>query len=163
MKLSYRLTRICGNAFSNGNIVFTSDGNSCLSPVGNRISIFDLVNQTTTTLPFENRKNIRCLAVSHNGRFVISVDVDGHALFINLPRKVILTHFNFKRKVYDIKFSPNDEMFVVTFGHGSQIWKTPGVKKEFAPLVLCRTIGGFYDDSLCVDWSSDSGINKCYY
>jgi hypothetical protein len=66
------------------------------------------------------------IVVSNNGRFLISVDVEGHALFINLSRRVVLDRINFKRKVYDIKFSPNDEMFAVTFGHGCQIWRSPG-------------------------------------
>jgi periodic tryptophan protein 2 len=88
MKFSYRLKRVCGNVYNNGNLTFTPDGNSLISPVGNRISVFDLVGQTTYTLPFENRKNIAAIAVSHNGRFLVTVDVEGHALFINLPRQV---------------------------------------------------------------------------
>ena len=156
MKLAYRLSRVCGNAYANGNLLFTSDGNSVISPVGNRISIYDLVQQTTTTLPFENRKDILCIAVSNDGRFLLSVDNEGHALFINLPTRVILLRFHFKRKVFAIKFSPDGTMFAVTFGQGCQIWKTPGIQKEFAPLVLARTIGGFHDDAVCLDWSHDS-------
>lgn len=156
MKLAYRLSKVCGNAFANGQLVFTADGDSVISPVGNRINIFDLVQQKTATLPFENRKDIQCMAVSHNGRFLISIDVEGHALFVNLPRRVILTRFNFKRPVKEVKFSPNDDLILVTHGHGCQIWRSPGVRKEFSPLVLCREIGGFYDDTTCADWSSDS-------
>ena len=150
MKLAYRLSRVCGNAYANGNLVFTSDGNSVISPVGNRISIYDLVQQTTSTLPFENRKDISCIAVSNDGRFLLSVDNEGHALFINLPTRVILLRFHFKRKVFDVKFSPDGSMFAVTFGGGCQIWKTPGIQKEFAPLVLSRTIGGFHDDAVSI-------------
>ena len=156
MKLAYRLTKVCGYAYSNGNLVFTPDGNSVISPVGNRLTIFDLVHQTTTTLPFENRKNIQSTAISNNGRFLISVDDEGHALFINLPRKVILLRFHFKRKVRCIQFSPDDTMFAATFGHNVQIWRTPSIEKEFAPLILNRTVGGFYDDTRCLCWSPDS-------
>jgi periodic tryptophan protein 2 len=156
MKLSYRLKRVCGEVFSNGNILFTPDGNSIISPVGNRVTYFDLVEQSSTTLPFENRKNIKRCAISHSGRFLITVDVEGHALFINFPRKVVLHRFNFKRKVYDIKFSPDDEYFAVTFGNGVQIWKTPSVQREFVPLTLSRTIAGFSDSAVCLDWSVDS-------
>lgn len=118
--------------------------------------MFDMVNQSCSTLPFENRKNIKLVAVSHNGIFLITVDVEGHALFINLPRQVILTRFNFKQKVYDIKFSPNDELFAVTFGNGCQIWRTPSIKRVFCPLVLSRTISGHHDNTTCLDWSEDS-------
>jgi periodic tryptophan protein 2 len=156
MKLSYRLKRVCGNVFENGNIVFTSDGNSIICPVGNRVTVFNLVQHSSFTLPFENRKNIRKIAVSNNGRFLVTVDIEGHALFINLSRRVILQRFNFKRKVYDLKFSPNDEMFAVTFGHGVQIWRTPGIRRQFCPLTLNRNIGGHHDDTVCLDWSEDS-------
>ena len=156
MKLSYRLKRVCGNVYENGNIVFTSDGNALVCPVGNRITLFDLVHHTSTTLPFQNRKNIKRVAVSHNGRFLVSVDVDGHALFVNLQRCVVLQRFNFKRKVYDVAFSPDDAYFAVTFGHGVQLWRTPGIRKEFCPLTLSRTLGGHHDDTVCVDWSADS-------
>lgn len=36
-----------------------------------------------------------------------SLSIDGQALLVNLHRDVILHHFNFKSRVYDIKFSPN--------------------------------------------------------
>lgn len=156
MKFSYRLSKICGNIYENGNIIFTPDGNSLLSPIGNRITLIDLIQHNTQILPFENKKNIRKLVISYSGRFVISVDVDGHALFINLPRQVILTRFHFKKKVLDIKFSPNDKYFAVTYGRGCQVWKTPSLTKEFSPLVLYRTLTGFHDDTTCLQWSTDS-------
>jgi periodic tryptophan protein 2 len=156
MKFAYRLSKICGNVFENGNLTFTPDGNSVISPIGNRVTIFDLIRHSSSTLPFENKRNIKRVCMSHNGRYLITVDIEGHALFINLPRMVVLTRFHFKRRVYDVKFSPNDELIMVTYGHGCQIWRTPGIKKEFAPLVLARTIAGHHDDTVCVGWSGDS-------
>lgn len=82
--------------YQQGNIVFTPDGNSVLSPVGNRVSVFDLVksvmvsgqscarksNQLTNplhsnksfTFAFQNRKNIAAIALSPHGNILISVD-----------------------------------------------------------------------------------------
>ena len=151
--LGQRLSKVLGTPFANGNLVFSGD--SILSPVGNRCTIFDLVQQTTSTLPFETRKNIRRMAVSHSGRFLVLIDIEGHALFVNLPRRVVLHRFHFKRKVYDIKFSPDDSMFAVTNGHGCQIWRTPSLRREFSPLTLMRNIGGHNDDVVCLDWSDD--------
>ncbi len=153
-QLNQRLTKILGTPFSNGNLLFTE--NSVLSPVGNRVTILDLVAQTTSTLPFETRKNIHHISVSHNGRFLILVDIEGAALFVNLPRRVVLQRFNFKRRVHALEFSHDDSMFAVTFGRGCQIWRTPGVQREFCPLTLMRTLSGFHDDAVCVDWSDDS-------
>lgn len=38
-----QFSNLCGTVYRQGNIVFTPDGNSVLSPVGNRVSVFDLV------------------------------------------------------------------------------------------------------------------------
>lgn len=156
MKFSYRISKICGSIYNNGNLIFTADGNSIISPIGNRVAIYDLVKQTSTTLPFENRKNIQLIAISHSGRFLVTVDVDGHSLFINLPRRVVLHRFNFRRKVYCLKFAPNDETFAVTCGNGCQIWQTPSVEREFSPLQLRRVVSGHHDLVTCLDWSLDS-------
>jgi periodic tryptophan protein 2 len=156
MKFSYRLKRICGSVYSNGDVAFTPDGNSVVSPIGNRLNVYDLINQSTDTLQLENRKNIVHTCISHNGRFLISIDSDGNALFFNFPRRVLLHKFNFRQRVFDIKFSPDDTHFAVTFGRGCQIWRTPSAVKEFAPLTLVRTFMGHYDESNCLDWSPDS-------
>lgn len=34
---------LCGTVYTQGNVLFTPDGNSVLSPVGNRITKFDLI------------------------------------------------------------------------------------------------------------------------
>ena len=107
-------------------------------------------------MTFENRKNIARTVLSHNGLFLITVDIEGHALLINYPRQIILSRFHFKRRVYDIKFSPDDTLFAVTFGHSIQIWKTPSIQREFVPLILKRTLGGNHDDTACLNWSQDS-------
>lgn len=80
--------------YQQGNIIFTPDGNSVLSPVGNRVSVFDLVksvlvqdwscagNKLTSpfdsnksfTFAFQNRKNIAAIALSPQGNILISVD-----------------------------------------------------------------------------------------
>lgn len=156
MKSGYRLNKICGEVHTNGNLTFTPDGNSLLSCIGNRISIFDLVNHSTVTLPFENNHNIHRIIVSNNGFFLISVDIHGHALIINLKRKILITKFNFKRKVNSICFSADDRFFIITHGNGFQVWKTPSVTLEFSPLILIRHITGFSDETTSIEWSYDN-------
>eukprot|EP01031_Cornospumella_fuschlensis_P033349 gene33349-40340_t len=156
MRFSYRLKRICGSVYSNGNLLFTPDGQSVISPVGNRLNVFDLANQTSNSLPLETRKDICKVAISHNGMFLIVVDVDGAAVFYNFPRQTVIHRMNFRQHVYDIKFSPNDKYFAITIGRGVQIWATPSGKREFSPLTLKRTLIGHSDDCTCLDWSPDS-------
>lgn len=156
MALSFKFSNILGSVYRQGNVLFSEDGDWVLSPVGNRVSVFDLKNNRSWTLPFENHKNISRLAISGDGRTLISVDEDGQCLLINLKRKAVLYHFNFKRPVFDLKFSPNGRYFAVTHAKDVQVWHAPCHKKEFAPFSLYKTYTGHYDDTVCIDWSSDS-------
>lgn len=61
--------------------------------------LIDLVNHSSSVLPFESRKEIRLLAPSHDGRLLLVLDVDGRALLVNLQRRVVLHRFNFKKRV----------------------------------------------------------------
>ena len=89
----FEFSNLCGTVYRQGNIIFTGDGNTLLSPVGNRVSVFDLVkcaypqctasNYTNTilatsnkssTFAFENRKNISAIALSPDSNVLISVD-----------------------------------------------------------------------------------------
>jgi hypothetical protein len=43
VRVALSIQNLCGTVYRQGNVVFTPDGNSVLSPVGNRVSVFDLV------------------------------------------------------------------------------------------------------------------------
>ncbi|KAF9968757.1 hypothetical protein BGZ70_008388 [Mortierella alpina] len=156
MKSDFKFSNLCGTVYKQGNLIFTPDGNSVLSPVGNRLTVFDLVNNKSVTFPYENRKNIDRIALSPNSTLLISVDEDGRALLVNYNRQIVLHHFNFKSKVYDLQFSPNGKYFAVTHGKQIQLWKTPGYHREFTPIILHRTYTGHYDEVTSITWSPDS-------
>ncbi|KAF9068823.1 WD40-repeat-containing domain protein [Rhodocollybia butyracea] len=157
MKANYKFSNICGTVYRQGNVIFTADGNSLLSPVGNRVSVFDLVNNKSFTFAFENRKNIARIALSPDGNVLISVDEDGRSLLVNYKRGVVLHHFNFKKPVKDISFSPDGKFIAVTHASHVQIWKTPNhLAREFAPFELHRTYTGHMDDVLSIQWAQDS-------
>ena len=153
MKYAYRFSSLIGTVYKTGNQLFTPDGNVLLSPVGARVSCIDLVSHETTTLDFETRSDIARIALSPNGRLLIAVDVDGHALCVNLPRRVVVHRFNFKAPVADLAFSPDGRYLAVTHGRKLQVWRTPGLEREFAPFALHRTYTGHYDEVVAVDWS----------
>ena len=72
---------------------------ACL--LGARLQLLiDLVNHSSSVLPFESRKEIRLLTPSNDGRLLVVLDVDGRALLVNLQRRVVLHRFNFKKKVH---------------------------------------------------------------
>lgn len=74
MKFGYKFSNLLGTVYNKGNILFTPDGNTVISPVGNRLTVFDLVNHTSITLPIQSKYNIRRLALSPNGQILITSD-----------------------------------------------------------------------------------------
>ena len=130
MKSSFRFANVCGTVYQQGNIQFAGDGDMLYSPVGNRLSVFDLVRNMSFTLPFETRKPIARVAVSPaNTSLVLVADEDGHAILINVSRRALLAHMNFKLPVRDAQFSPNGQYLAVT--HGAQ------VRYGARPVCLC--------------------------
>lgn len=157
MKANYKFSNLCGTVYRQGNIVFTSDGNTVFSPVGNRVSAFDLVNNKSWTFPFENRKNIAAIALSPDSNVLISVDEDGRALLVNVRRSVVLHHHNFKKAVKAIKFSPDGKYIAVSHDSQVQVWRTPNhLIREFSPFNLHRTYTGHHDEITSIEWAPDS-------
>lgn len=146
----------CGTVYRCGNVEFTADGNKLLSPVGNRVTIFDLVEHTSSTLPVENAKNIARICLSPDSRLLVTIDEDGRALVINLRRRMVLHRFNFKSRVRDVKFSPDGVYIALATDRKLQVWRAPGLRREFAPFVRHRVYTGHFDDITCLDWSADS-------
>eukprot|EP00124_Ichthyophonus_hoferi_P002564 Ihof_evm3s179 gene=Ihof_evmTU3s179 len=147
MKFGFKFSNLVGSVYKQGNLLFTPDGNSVVSPVGNRVSVFDLV-----------KTNIASITLSPNGLLLVSIDEDGRALLVNFKKGVILHHFSFKEKVKDAQFSPDGQYIAVTHGKHVQVWRAPGLSKEFAPFILFKEYPGHHDDVTTVRWSPDSQL-----
>uniref|UniRef100_A0A8D0P1N7 Small-subunit processome Utp12 domain-containing protein n=1 Tax=Sus scrofa TaxID=9823 RepID=A0A8D0P1N7_PIG len=159
MKFAYRFSNLLGTVYRCGNLNFTCDGNSLISPVGNRVTVFDLKNNKSDTLPLATRYNIKCVGLSPDGRLAIIVDEGGDALLVSLVCRSVLHHFHFKGAVHSVAFSPDGRKFVVTKGNGAQLYHAPGRRREFNAFVLDKTYFGPYDETTCIDWTDDS---KCF-
>ena len=147
MKLNYKLSRLCGASYGTpaatgtsilsssskgSNLIFTTDGNSVLSPVGNRIQVLDLLHHSCRTLPVEARSNIRRITLSPgDDRLLIIVDVNYYGMLVNwnYHRGVILHRFGFKYPVRVMKFSPDGSKLAVSLGKHVQVWLTPGIRR----------------------------------
>jgi periodic tryptophan protein 2 len=129
-----------------------------LSPIGNKINAFNLTTNVAKTYPFQNRSNIAKLVLSHDGTILISIDVDGFALIINMLKKVVIAHFNFRDTVSAIAFSPDDKFFFVATGTKCKIFESPSIEhKTFSPLVLYKKYGNLHSQTITgVTWSHDS-------
>ncbi|KAM5281204.1 periodic tryptophan protein 2 homolog [Ctenodactylus gundi] len=159
MKFAYRFSNLLGTVYRRGNLNFTCDGNSVISPVGNRITVFDLKNNKSDTLPLATTYNVRCVALSPDGRLAIVVDEGGAALLVSLVCRSVLHRFHFKGSVHSVAFSPDGRRFVITKGNMAQLYHAPGKTREFNAFVLDKTYFGPYDETTCIDWTDDS---RCF-
>ena len=105
-RFNYVFNNLCGTVYRQGNLVYSSDGTSLFSAVGNRVACFDLVRSRSFTFPFEARRNISRLALSPDGAILLAIDDEGHLLMANVFRRVVIHHLNLKSKVADVRFSP---------------------------------------------------------
>ena len=134
-----------------------------LSPVGNRVTCFDLVNNKSHTLPLAHRRNIARVCLHPGGNLLLTVDEDGQAILSHLQRRITLYHFSFKGAVSSLVFSPSGDHFAVALGRKIETWRTPSTPGdnedgglEFAPFVKHREYVGHYDTVQSIEWSSDS-------
>ncbi|XP_042475574.1 periodic tryptophan protein 2 [Macadamia integrifolia] len=153
--MNFRFQNLLGAPYRGGNAVIS--GNSLLiSPVGNRVSVTDLIKSETVTLPCESSSNISRIAVSPDGNFLLTLDENNRCQFINLHRRVVLHRMSFKKPVSTIKFSPDGALIAIGVGKLLQIWRSPGFRKEFFPFQLIRTFADCDASVTALDWSPDS-------
>jgi len=110
-------------------------------------------------MPFQNRSNIARMELAPDGKTLVTIDVDGFALFINFEKRVVIAHFNFKAPVTAFAFSPDSRFFVVaTQGRKVKVFETPSVEhKVYSPLVLYKKYGNLHSDEITgVTWTTDS-------
>lgn len=159
MKFAYKFSNLLGAVYRQGNLNFSKDGNAVISPVGNRVSVFDLKNNTSETLPVSTTKNITCVGLSPDGNLAVVVDEDGAALLVSLITRAVLHHFHFHKPVNSIRFSPDGRRFVVTKDSVALMYHAPGKQREYNAFVLDKSYYGPYDETTCIDWTDDS---KCF-
>ncbi|OQR75106.1 periodic tryptophan protein 2-like [Tropilaelaps mercedesae] len=157
MKFNYKFSNLLGTVYRKGNVLFTNDGNTVISPVGNRITLFDLRNSKANTLPVEADHNFVTLALSPSGTLLIAVTEHGECYMISLASRTVIHRRNFMRPIRAVKFSPDGRHFAMTKENKIFIFKTPGrATGAFEAFIIERVYSCFVDDTTCVDWSSDS-------
>lgn len=116
-----------------------------LSPVGNKINMFDLRSNVARTLPFQSRGTIERLVLSPDNKTLLVIDRDGYALIINFEKLVVISHFNFHGEVTACEFSPDCRFFAVATGHKLKIFEAPNIyEKTYAPLLLYKKYGNLH-------------------
>ncbi|KAK3328496.1 WD40-repeat-containing domain protein [Cercophora scortea] len=163
MKTDFKFSNLLGTVYCQGNLLFSPDGTHLYSPVGNRVTVFNLVDNKSYTLPFSHRKNVARIGLTPQGNLLLSIDEDGQAILTNVPRRVAMYHFSFRSSVTALSFSPSGRYFAVGLGRKLEVWHVPSTPDsnaegdlEFAPFVRHHTHVGHFDDVRHIEWSSDS-------
>jgi len=171
-RFNFQFRNLCGGPYQGGDVIFSRDGNSVFSPVGNRVNEVDLVNGRCKTFDLQARVNISRLAINPKGDLLLAIGETGQVLLVNLSRGVVIHRFNitggalkagtkgsknsFVRKptISCAKFSPDGGYFVVGVGKELQVWQVPDKPyPEYSAFMLLRTYTGFREEVTCVDWS----------
>lgn len=155
MHNSYRFSNLLGATYQGGSIQFTPDGNTLLSPVGNRVNAVDLIQGRCSTLAPENLDDIRLLALSPDGRLLLTVDRGGRALVLNFVRAAVLCRINLKGTAQSAKWSPDNAWLAVAVDSKLVLWRAPRLQTGWQ-FVRHRTFAGHHDDIIDVSWAPDS-------
>ncbi|XP_005178449.1 periodic tryptophan protein 2 homolog [Musca domestica] len=157
MKFSYKFSNLLGTIYRRGNVLFTPDGNSIITPVGNRLTLYDLKNNKARTLSLASNYNYRSLALSPDGSLLLAVNENHEAQLISMVSCTVIHTHKFQHDVRCVVFSPSGAHFAVAMQNLVFIFKAPGeLTGEYNPFVLERHFLGGFDDVTYLDWSTDS-------
>ncbi|KAH8888717.1 WD40 repeat-like protein [Thozetella sp. PMI_491] len=163
MKTDFKFSNLLGTVYCQGNLLFSPDGTHLFSPVGNKVTVFNLVDNKSYTLPFSHRKNISRIGLTPQGNLLLSIDEDGQAILTNVPRRIAIYHFSFRDSVTALSFSPSGRYFAVGVGRKIEVWHVPSTPDtnsegglEFAPFVRHHTHTQHFDEVRHIEWSNDS-------
>ncbi|VDL84841.1 unnamed protein product [Nippostrongylus brasiliensis] len=156
MDLNFRFSNLIGSVYRNGDVIFSPDGNSVISPIGNKISIFDLKNNVSRTLCFDCIYNIVAVALNSTGSHMLVSNEGGHVLYINMSTETVIFKFRANRTVRALQFSPDRNFIAICRDMDLQIQE---IGKQSAsvyyPFHLSKTYKLSSDTLNCVAWSRD--------
>ncbi|RKP36347.1 WD40-repeat-containing domain protein [Dimargaris cristalligena] len=156
MKTDFKFANLCGSAYKKGNLLYTPDGNSIISPVGNRVSVFDLVNNKSETLPVQSFHDINFMAMSPSGQLLLVVDRRGYANLISMTRKILIAQFRVDQDSVAAQFSPDGRYFAVAGRLVVSVRKTPSLDRQYSPLEVYAVTLPHRNDITSIQWTADS-------
>ncbi|XP_068986083.1 periodic tryptophan protein 2 homolog [Bombus flavifrons] len=159
MKFAYKFSNLLGAVYTKGNLIFSRDGSSVISPVGNRITIYDLKNNKSQTLPVESRYNYTSIDLSPNGVLLIAINEVGDAHIITMISKMVIHKYRFHQRVRCVKFSPDGKHFAVCKQNNVFVFNAPGLQTaEYNPFIMEHVFHTATDYTTFINWSYDSKL-----
>ncbi|EZG78823.1 putative WD repeat protein [Gregarina niphandrodes] len=127
MSVVYNFTNLLSTAYKGGAVEFGHDGNSVLSPVGNRVSVKDLVSHSNMTMALEMIEDIDFI-VPH-GEFLFVVDRGGRLSFVNAKTALNLVSVYIGGRATACSLTEDGSVIAVgSLSGGITVWQTPCLK-----------------------------------
>ncbi|XP_053680836.1 periodic tryptophan protein 2 homolog [Anopheles nili] len=159
MKFAYKFNNLLGAVFRRGNLLFTPDGYSVISPVGNRITIFDLKNNKSTTLSIESQYNYTAIDLSPNGCLLVAVNEIGEAQMVSMISQTTIYRHKFRSEVKHMRFSPDGQYFAACVDSAVLVFMTPGDSTGlYGSFVVHRAYEIGFDETVFLDWAPNSKV-----
>ncbi|ULU10048.1 hypothetical protein L3Y34_014411 [Caenorhabditis briggsae] len=159
MDTNFKLSNYIGTVYRDGQVTFTRDGDSVISPIGNKLSIFDLKNNVARTLDFGCKFNIKRVSISTTGSHLLVADERGDVHFVKISTGASIFNYRSNALIGDLKYSPKGTRVVVCRENDLQIFNL-GKSRNYTitPLHLSRTYKLSSERLRCVNWSDDSNL-----
>ena len=154
MRTDFKFLNLCGGVYSQGNLLFTKGGKELISPIGNRVGRYDLVNSSNRASQFECLKDVACMDISEDEELLVVIDTDGRGLFVNYPAEVGLEILNFKPGTKVLKISHDGRYLAVANGREIQVWSTPPNRvMQYRSVHLLKRLNICSGDVTSITWS----------
>ncbi|CAG9791750.1 unnamed protein product [Diatraea saccharalis] len=159
MKFNYKFQNLLGTVYKKGDILFTNDGNSVISPVGNKITIYNLKQNKSNTLSVESNFNYTAIDVAPNGSVLLAINEKGEAQMISLQTCAVIHRYKFKQQVNAVKFSPDGKYFAACCSDTVFIMTAPCFfTGQFRSFEMKRVFKKAHDEVTCLDWTTCSRV-----
>ncbi|CAI2348929.1 unnamed protein product [Caenorhabditis sp. 36 PRJEB53466] len=159
MDTNFKLSNCVGTVYRDGQVAFSKDGFSVISPIGNKLSIFDLKNNVSRTVDVGCNFSIKSTAISPSGTHMLAADERGDVHYINLVTETKIFTFRSNRTIKSLQFSPDGKKIAVGRERDLQIQEIGRIEEQaFHPFHLMRTYKLSSEQLNCVDWSFDSNL-----
>ncbi|CAJ0561664.1 unnamed protein product, partial [Mesorhabditis spiculigera] len=159
MDTNFQFSNLIGTVYRNGRVLFSPDGYSVISPVGNKISIFDLKNNCSRTISFKCQHSIQHITLNAEGTHLVVIDEGGEILYVNLETSAVIHQFKATRLAKIAEFSPCGRYLAITPENTLQIQQMGSmVNNMFRPFHLIRLLHLSPETLTSVSWSCDSRL-----
>ncbi|XP_065167128.1 periodic tryptophan protein 2 homolog isoform X2 [Atheta coriaria] len=90
---------------------------------------------------------------------LVAINEEGEAHLISLVSQTIVHKYRFKGAAHAVKFSPDGKHFAVCKESNVFVFKAPGpFSGQYNAFIMERVYHGAFDETTCLDWSTDSKI-----